>query len=359
MSRLRFHGPFRHRFASLLALTSISFATFMRRALGYRLDPGWDVNLEIGIRFWRHQFTVAMAQKEMAQGRLIFDSLQTQTDDQYDVTINASMTPPGHWYLPSRMQSAATLLYLHGGGYTFHGKTSQRYAAMLAHHTGARVFAPDYRLTPEHPHPAQRDDALAAWHYLAKDTPADKMVVIGDSAGGHMALMLLQSLRDTFQSQPALCIGLCPWTDIGERGISLHGNDPYDLVQGWMALRFGQWLDPEGKSGRSALSPIAHNYAGLAPIYLQAGGREILRDMICDFAEQQHRNGAIVLLDLWPDMPHNFQAFDSTTASSTDALARICEAIYCHVDNQTNFSGGRHTILPEAQREGAGTALSG
>jgi epsilon-lactone hydrolase len=352
MPRLRFQGPFRFRLTSLLALNRIALATYTRRAFGYRLDPSWDVNLEIGIRFWRHPFTVAMAKKNIADGRLIFDSLQTLTEDQYDVAISASSAPLGHWYRPSCVRSSATLLYLHCGGYTFHGKTSQRYAAMLAHHTGAPVFAPDYRLTPEHPHPAQRDDALEAWHHLAEETPANKIVVIGDSAGGHMALMLLQSLRDTSRPQPALCIGLCPWTDIGERGASLHGNDLYDLVQGWMALRFGQWLDPDENFGRSTLSPITHNYAGLAPIYLQAGGREILRDMICDFAEQQHRNGANVLLDLWPDMPHIFQAFDSTTASSTDALARICEAIYCYVDHQAVLPAGPHTILPDAQHEG-------
>ena len=146
-----------------------------------------------------------------------------------------------------------------------------------------------------------------------------------------MALMLLQALKDHGKPQPALCIGLCPWTDIGDRGASLRDNDATDLVQGWMALQFGRWLDPDQVFGRDALSPISFDYSGLAPLYLQAGGREVLRDMIIEFAQVQKGKGADLMLDLWPDMPHDFQAYDSLTASSTEALARIRQAIDTHL----------------------------
>jgi len=142
---------------------------------------------------------------------------------------------------------------------------------MLAHHSKLPLFFPHYRLTPEHPHPAQAEDALAAWRYVTARTPAERVIVIGDSAGGHMALTLLQTLKAQGLPQPALCIGLCPWTDIGERGDSLHGNDKYDLVQGWMALQFGEWHEPGNKFGRQVLSPIHPDFSDLAPIYLPAG----------------------------------------------------------------------------------------
>lgn len=80
---------------------------------------------------------------------------------------------------------------------------------------------------------------------------ADKLVVIGDSAGGHMALTLLQRLQAEGLPQPALCIGLCAWSDIGDCGASLSGTDRFNLVQGWMALQFGKWLDPDGRYARS------------------------------------------------------------------------------------------------------------
>ena len=343
MSKIKFSGPFSMRLASFLAINKIAISTYARHAIGRLLEPSWNAHFEIGIRFWRHQFTKAMAMDDMDKGRALFDSLQTETEDVYAVTRTSREGQTGMWHVPDTVKSTATLLYLHGGGYAFHGAVSHRYADMLAHHSRARLYAPDYRLTPEHAHPAQSDDAFAAWQYLRETTPADQIVVIGDSAGGHMALSLLQRLKTQGEPQPALCIGLCPWTDIGDRGASLRGNDQYDLVQGWMALKFGEWLDPNGTVGRLKLSPIAYDYKGLAPLYLQAGGREILRDMIRDFAQSQAGKGADVLLDLWPDMMHNFQALDSTKQSSTDALHRICTAIQAFTGSGTPLVAGPAT----------------
>lgn len=327
MTQIRISGRLLHRVSSIAAINKIALTTYARHLFGRRMAPDWDANFEIGIRFWRHQFTRAMTHRDFAEGRALFDSLQTETDDVYRVTSDRTDTPMGRWLHPGARENDAVVLYLHGGGYAFHGAMSHRFAAMLAHRLGMSVFAPDYRLTPEHPHPAQAEDALAAWRYMTDRVAPERVVVIGDSAGGHMALMLLQRLKADEMRQPALCIGLCPWTDIGDRGDSLRSNDRFDLVQGWMALQFGEWLDPSGRFGRAALSPVNHDYSGLAPLYLQAGGREVLRDMIVDFARIQAGNGADVLLDLWPDMPHDFQAYDSLTRSSTEALERIRDVI--------------------------------
>lgn len=327
MGKLVYSGPLSLRLRSLAKLSYIAILTSIRHSFGRRMAKDWDVYMETGIRFVRHQFTEAMRHSDIMKGRKLFDSLQLQTDDIYVVSTSKAQGFNGRWYDPKRCDSEAVLLYFHGGGYTFHGGVSGRFAQMLAHHTAVRLFAPDYRLTPEHPHPAQAEDAMAAWDYLSAQVPEEKIVVIGDSAGGHMALMLLQALKAQGKPQPALCIGLCPWTDIGQRGASLHDNDPTDLVQGWMALQFGRWLDPDQAYGHEILSPISYDYSGLAPLYLQAGGREVLRDMIIDFAREQKAKGARVMLDLWPDMPHDFQAYDSLTVSSQAALERIKQAI--------------------------------
>ncbi|MEX0954273.1 MAG: alpha/beta hydrolase fold domain-containing protein [Rhizobiaceae bacterium] len=345
MPGISFEGPVSLRVSSFLGLNAIALSTYARRAFGYRLTPGWDVGLEIGVRFWRRQFTRAMTATDIGVGRLILDSLQTETPDIYTVDCKPETEPAGTWHIPHRRTSAATILYLHGGGYAFHGAMSRRFAAMLAHHTGAPVFAPDYRLTPEHPHPAQAEDAIAAWAYVTGMEPPERIVVVGDSAGGHMMLTLLLSLKAAGKKQPALGIGLCAWTDIGERGTSMHSNDPYDLVQGWMALRFGEWLDPQGRYGRGALSPICHDFKGLAPLYLQAGGREILCDMIRDFASTQAQNGTSVMLDVWPDMPHDFQLLDGTQHDACQALARIRLAVRHAVDGDAQLAVGAMTEI--------------
>lgn len=324
---IKFTGPLGLRINSFLTLNKIALGVGFRHLMGRRIAPDWDWTMETGILFWRRQFTKAMRLHDIESGRALFDSLVPETIDNYPVSVEISHSPKGVWITPEQIKTDLIMLYCHGGGYTFNGLVSQRFGAMLAHHTGARLFMPHYRLTPEHPHPAQADDALAAWRYLRSSRPAEKIALIGDSAGGHMALMLLQTLRAQELAQPCLCVAICPWTDIGARGVSLTGNDPFDLVQGWMALQFGEWLDPDGRFGRAVLSPISYDYSGLAPIYIQTGGREILRDMILDFAQAQAGNGADIMLDLWSDMPHLFPAYDSTKASSTQALTRIAQMV--------------------------------
>lgn len=345
MSTIKFAGPLLLRLSSFLALNKIAISTYARRMFGQRIEPSWDTNLEIGVRFTRHQFTRAMTVDNIAQGRVILDSLQTQTPDIYAVNCIHQATPKGKWYVPHHSTSRATILYFHGGGYAFHGAMSVRFAEMLAHHTGASVFTPDYRLIPEHPHPAQAHDARAAWDFVAGRKQAKEIVVIGDSAGGHMMLNLLRELKQQGREQPSLGIGLCPWTDIGERGQSLYQNDRYDLVQGWMAIQFGKWLDPKEEFGRTKLSPISYDYNGVAPIYLQAGGREILHDMIYDFAKKQVALNADLLLDVWPSMPHNFQLMDSTQDASVVALERIAAVIRFTMKQDPVFPPDANTVV--------------
>ncbi|KFB68204.1 alpha/beta hydrolase [Candidatus Accumulibacter vicinus] len=149
----------------------------------------------------------------------------------------------------------------------------------------------------------------------------------GDSAGGHLALMALIRLHQAGLPKPALTLGLSPWTDVGRRGESQFGNDPYDLVQGYMTLQFANWLKGGQVLSDAELSPICQDFHDLGPIYLQAGGKEILVDMIRDFAATVAAQGGRVRLDVWTNMNHEFHAYGEYLPESRDALARLCEAI--------------------------------
>ena len=90
---------------------------------------------------------------------------------------------------------AAVVLYFHGGGFVVGGLESHDdVCAELCARTGYEVVSVDYRLAPEHIHPAQADDALAAFEWAAQ-TYAQPLVLCGDSAGGNLAAGLAQRTR--------------------------------------------------------------------------------------------------------------------------------------------------------------------
>lgn len=330
MARTILQGRWSHRWRSLATLIGTAAGVMARRAMGRPLVPQWSAMFEIGTLFYRRQFNHALALPDIAEGRAYFDSLVSVVDAKPDVDIrpSAATEPHGDWFIPRGHASALTLLYFHGGGYAFYGAVSRHFIAMLAQWLQVPIFAPHYRLTPEHPHPAQLDDGIAAYRFLlSSGVAANRLVVGGDSAGGHLALMLVARLMALDLPQPALVFGLSPWTDIGRRGVSQFGNDRYDMVQGWQTLQYGEWLKRGTACSDAELSPIHQNFRGVAPVYLQAGGKEILVDMIRDFARALRAQGASVRLDVWEHMTHEFHAYGDTMAQSREAIACIRAAM--------------------------------
>jgi acetyl esterase/lipase len=113
-----------------------------------------------------------------------------------DLSIRGPAMPiPVREYLPGSAAPAATVVYLHGGGFILGGLDSHdSICAEICDQTGYEVVAVDYRLAPEHLHPAQFDDALAAFRFIAgkRDRP---VILAGDSAGGNLAAAVAWATR--------------------------------------------------------------------------------------------------------------------------------------------------------------------
>jgi acetyl esterase/lipase len=311
-------------------LTKVMFEVIGRRLVGNSLGKSWTPGLEMANAFLREQMKYAFTLPNPDDAREFVDSLVLKpvNTPAFRIEIPKPDGPRGAWFVPQDPAEGRTLLYLHGGGYGFYAKSHASMIALFAHAAKAKTFALDYRLTPEHPHPAQIEDAVACYQWLlANGTDPSRLIVAGDSAGGHLTLMLLIELRRLGLPQPALAVGICPWTDIGHRGESLLGNNQYDWIQGEMALKFGEWYKNTSSGSTKTLSPIYQDLTGLAPMYLQAGEKEILVDMIRDFAREAKSQGADVRLDVWKDMTHDFQAFGDMLAQSAEALARFGQEI--------------------------------
>jgi epsilon-lactone hydrolase len=219
------------------------------------------------------------------------------------------------------------IIWLHGGGYNIGSSTSHTAAVShLAATLRQPVLVVDYRLAPEHPHPAALDDAATAWRWLtARHDPA-RCAIVGDSAGGGLALALALRLRDAGQPLPGALALLCPWLD-------LTGSHPVpparvaqdvvlspELLATWAAAYAGATAldDPE-------VSPLFADPAGLPPIAIDAGGRDLLLEDATRFAARAQSCGVTVRLHVADEMIHAWHLFASAypeAGTSLDTMAR-------------------------------------
>lgn len=218
------------------------------------------------------------------------------------------------------------VLFLHGGAYrTGAPATYRHFTWRIAAAARASVLAIDYRLAPEHPFPAALEDAVAAFRWLlAAGAKPGKILIMGDSAGGGLALATLLKLRDERCPLPGAAVALSPWTDLALTGASLKLNarsDPMLEVEHLPALveEYLAGADPR----LPYASPLYGDLTGLPPTLIQVGGDEILRDDAVRMHERLQRAGCEAELEIWPRMPHVWQAFAPVLPEARQAIDRI------------------------------------
>ena len=249
--------------------------------------------------------------------------------------------------LMTEATSKVTILYFHGGAYCTMDPSSHRpVTSHLAKLVQGRCFSVRYRLAPQNPFPAAILDALVA--YLSLLSPpsgayheavrSNDVVFAGDSAGGNLALVLLQTIltlrrvgtttvsfhgKDVSLDIPAGVSLQSPWCDIARSLPSVHKNAHFD------------YLDPPSPTGlpphppdhvwptkpprveiyteastlaHPLVSPLAAGsglWRGAPPVYMCLGN-EGLEDEIAVLARRLHSAGVTVLFDGYEGMPHCF-----------------------------------------------------
>jgi acetyl esterase/lipase len=245
-----------------------------------------------------------------------------------DVTPVVQESFSGNWFVCKTLVPGVTLLYFHGGGYSFYPKAYANFVTSVALATKCKTFALDYRLAPEHRFPAQLEDALNAYRWLLENrtNPSD-LVIGGDSAGAHLALSVVLAVRDLKLPPPALAFCLSPPTDFDPERVRLVDNQHGDWIEKQMLLRWADWFCGSEHRRNPLVSPLDADLRGLPPIYIQAGRAEILYDSIQAFADHARSQGADVVLESWEDMNHVFQIFGRHAPQSSEALRGLREVI--------------------------------
>ncbi|CAF4448900.1 unnamed protein product, partial [Rotaria sp. Silwood2] len=142
----------------------------------------------------------------------------------------------------------------------------------------------EYRLIPEHPFPAALDDATAIYRaLLLHNISPSQMVIMGDSAGGGLALLTVQAIIARQLSVPRGVIVLSPQTDLSLSGESYTRNRLTDVMLStnttkWMVKILMGTNHPELSPDSSFFSPLFGTFEGFPPMYINVGTADIIED---------------------------------------------------------------------------------
>jgi acetyl esterase/lipase len=241
------------------------------------------------------------------------------------VTVNGV---PAEWVSTPDADPQRVVLYLHGGAYVIGSVNTHRdLAGRISRASGGRVLNVDYRLAPEHPHPAAVDDAVAAYRWLFDQGHAPaQLAIAGDSAGGGLTIATLVALRDEGLPMPAAGVALSPWVDlegIGESMTAAAHLDP--MVQKEHLVRMGKLYLGDNDPRSPLAAPLYADLSGVPPLLIQVGTAETLLDDSTRIAERARKAGVTVTLDVWDDMIHVFQAFAPILPEGQQAVDQIGE----------------------------------
>ena len=230
------------------------------------------------------------------------------------------------WTVADGAREEVAIVYFHGGGYVMGSLATHRgHCARISQAARARVLSVDYRLGPEHPHPAAVEDALAAVRFVRSSGYAPRRTALaGDSAGGGLTLATLVALRDAGDPMPAAGLCISPWTDLAFTGDTIRSKAAEDPMVRAADLRLMGEAYLAGRDPKTPLaSPLYANLAGLPPLLIQVGSAEILLDDAVRVAEHARKAGVDTELRVWPDMFHVWHAFAQILPEGQQAVEEM------------------------------------
>jgi monoterpene epsilon-lactone hydrolase len=199
-----------------------------------------------------------------------------------------------------------------------------------------------YRLAPEHPFPAGLEDALAAYRFLLENGIEPRnIVILGDSAGGGLALSLVLALKQQGAPLPCAVVLLSALTDLSLTNPSQRFNRWRDTLlpvrrdmQGYKIYR------GKAPADHPLLSPVFGNFRDFPPIFAQVSSTETLLDDTLRVARKARGQGVDFDVEVWEGLPHDWHIFGMIPEAG-EALARVSDFVRQHLGREHNGPAGQ------------------
>jgi monoterpene epsilon-lactone hydrolase len=242
---------------------------------------------------------------------------------------------PGEWSSVAGSDASHVLMFFHGGGYCSGSiRSHRRLVTEAGRSAGIRTLAVGYRLAPEHPFPAAMEDALTAWKFLRQQGIAARHIAVGgDSAGGGLAVVLNNRLRDADEQLPGCMWLVSPWTDLTMSGSTLITKDGVDPIihKGYLGELADAYVPPGMGRKDPRLSPLYADLKGLPPMLVQVGSAETLLEDATRFAAAAGAADVSVTLEIWPHMIHAWPMWNAGLKPGRSALAHAGTFMRAHL----------------------------
>ena len=214
-------------------------------------------------------------------------------------------------------------VYLHGGGYQV-GSLRSHFDLIrrLSDASGIVGLYVDYRCAPEHPFPAAIEDSLKVYRALSEaDVSPDSIALVGDSAGGNLALATTLKLKAEKLPLPTAIGLMSPWTDLQANGESYVTRAESDPIHNQKMIRrmAGNYLDG-ADAAQPLASPLHGDLSEMPPVFIQVGDRETVLSDACDVATAIKAAGGEATCQVWDRMIHVFQQFPDELPEALSAI---------------------------------------
>jgi epsilon-lactone hydrolase len=229
------------------------------------------------------------------------------------------------WVTCPDCASSRTVLYVHGGGYV-QGSIGSHVgmAGRVANAINGRVLLFEYRLAPEHTFPAALDDTCSVYEWLLNQhIPSRNIILMGESAGGGLALATLLRLKNESRPAPGATVCFSPLADFEASGDSAKPGAVDDPMIPAAAIAGAGATYAPGRSRDPLVSPVYGDFSGSPPMLLFAGTREVLLDDSVRLHRDARSVGVDVKRVVGEGLTHAWPYFGPRLPETEEALREV------------------------------------